>query len=403
MRIWIAFLLGTVGPVALFGQTLDQMSAFNGGDGARPSGRLVWGAFDHWFGTTQYGGGYGGGTVLKMSPSGAFKILHEFCSQSQDQLCADGKGPLGGLAKADDGDLYGTTYEGGGGSPAGGGTVFKISTIGMLTTLHEFCLQPDCPDGAGPTGTMMQASNGAFYGTTSYGGGKSNGGTIFRINPEGKLTTLYRFCAKPGCADGSGPQGALIEASNGALYGTTASGGVYGGGTVFTIPLGGGDLTTLYSFCYSGGCAGGGSLFSGLIQSPDGNFYGATTYNTPGGTIFELTPSGTLTTIYSFCAEANCPDGMYPQQLTMGSDGNIYGTTLKGGANGAGTAFRISFGGALTTLYQFCLESGCADGSGPEGGLAENGNGNFYGMTSYGGRAANCKDGCGTIYQLIVP
>jgi uncharacterized repeat protein (TIGR03803 family) len=148
----------------------------------------------------------------------------------------DGAYVVAGLVQATNGDLYGTTGSGG---TNGSGTVFKITPNGTLTTLYSFCSQSNCTDGAGPN-QMIQATNGDFYGTASSGGANGSG-TIFKITPSGTLTTLYSFCSQSGCLDGSGPYAGLVQATNGDLYGTTTGGGAnpFGGlfaGTVFKIP-----------------------------------------------------------------------------------------------------------------------------------------------------------------------
>src|ERR1035438_1763288 len=204
-----------------------------------------------------------------------------------------------------------------------------------LTTLASFA----GTNGSTPVAGLVQASDGNLYGTTSVGG-TSNDGTVFRITPGGTLTTLYSFTG----ADGENPQAGLIQASDGNLYGTTESGGTiillgkpltFIWGTVFRITPGGTE-TTLYSFT---GGADGGSPQAGLIQASDGNLYGTTASGGAGprGTVFSITPGGTLTTLYSFYGNSG-PQGA----LIQASDGNFYGTTSGGGTSGGGTVFRIT-------------------------------------------------------------
>src|ERR1022692_464184 len=192
--------------------------------------------------------------------------------------------------------------------------------IATLTAIHRFCSQSGCPDGANPSAGLVQAANGDLYGTT-IGGGANDDGTIFKITPGGTLTTLYSFCSQTNCTDGAYPYAGLVQAANGDLYGTTNYGGVNGDfGTVFKItPTG--TLTTLYSFCSQSGCTDGALLIAGLVQAANGDFYG-TTYvgganvapnGTSAGTIFKITPSGTLTTLYSFCSRSGCTDGDSPR------------------------------------------------------------------------------------------
>jgi uncharacterized repeat protein (TIGR03803 family) len=185
-----------------------------------------------------------------------------------------------------------------------------------------------------------------------YGGANSNGGTVFKITPSGKLTTLYSFCSQSGCMDGDGPVAGLIQATNGDLYGTTVHGGAYivpyGGGTVFKITPSG-TLTTLYSFCSQSGCIDSANPAGPLVQATDGDLYGTTVYdncasNGCAGTVFKIAPSGALTTLYSFCSQSGCTDGSTPAGLIQATNGDLYGTTELYGANGDGTVFSVNVG-----------------------------------------------------------
>jgi uncharacterized repeat protein (TIGR03803 family) len=203
---------------------------------------------------------------------------------------------------------------------------------------------------------LIGAANGDLYGTTEFGGtgGRGGAGTVFKITPGGTLTTLYSFCSQSKCADGALPVAGLVQGANGDFYGTTWQNGANRlcgencpqilGGTVFKIAPSG-TLTTLYSFCSASGCTDGSSP-SGLIQGSDGNFYGTTNGNgTNGkGTIFEITSGGTLTTLYSFCAQSGCPDGESANALMQDTNGTFYGTTYAGGANKKGAVFSLSTG-----------------------------------------------------------
>ncbi|MGA2903704.1 MAG: choice-of-anchor tandem repeat GloVer-containing protein [Candidatus Korobacteraceae bacterium] len=259
-----------------------------------------------------------------------------------------------------------------------------------FTTLVSF----NGTDGSDPVGVLVQHSDGNFYGTTA-GGGASGHGTIFRITPAGALTTLYSFCSQSNCTDGAGP-GGLVLGTDGNFYGTTGGGGTYSEGTFFKMTVGHtpGGVTTLYSFqgC-SGGCGAG-----DLVLGSDGNFYGTTYYSGSYGTLFRITPSGVLTTLHNFDGS----DGWGPDApLIQARDGNLYGTTEYGGASDAGTVFKISpeLPYTLTTLYSFCSQPNCADGIAPVG-VVQASDGNFYGPTLLGGNPS-CTDGCGTVFQLI--
>jgi len=253
----------------------------------------------------------------------------------------------------------------------------------------------DYTDGAYPYyGSLTQGVDGNLYGTTNLGGATSMG-TVFRITASGTLTTLYSFCVQgPPCIDGEEPYGGLVQAPDGNFYGTTSNGGANGWGTVFKITPSG-KFTTVYSFCPQGfPCADGFFPYAGLVQGADGNFYGTTQQGGANGqgTVFKLTAGGTLTTLYSFCALTSCADGaLLYAGLIQASDGSLYGTTLVGGAHGAGTVFKITAAGALTTVHSFDI----TDGSNPYSGLVQASDGNFYGTTANGGKRDD-----GTIFKI---
>jgi uncharacterized repeat protein (TIGR03803 family) len=395
----VAFCL--VAAITSSGQTFTSLFSFGNTNGANPQVGLIQGGDGDLYGTTQVGGTYGAGTIFRMSPMGELTTLYSFCSQSN---CGDGSNPSPGLLLATSGNFYGMTSWGG---ASGSGTVFKITPQGKLTTLYSFCSQIDCTDGAFPEAPLVQASNGNFYGTTFSGGASGNGtGTIFEITPQGKLTTLYSFCSQTNCADGESPQGGLVQASSGNFYGTTTLGGAEDYGSVFEITPAG-ALTTLYSFCSQTNCADGANPYAGLVQASNGNLYGTTSgfsacpsQVNSCGTVFEITLKGKLTTLYSFCS-ANCTDGSHPAAaLTQGTDGNLYGTNLSGGGYLAGTVFEITPKGKLTTLHSFCSQANCDDGWQPDSSLFQATNGNFYGTTPFGGTGTACYDGCGTVYSV---
>jgi uncharacterized repeat protein (TIGR03803 family) len=300
---------------------------------------LVQATDGNFYGTTQLGGAYRDGTVFKITPGGALTTLYSFCSQSG---CSDGIYPGAALVQATNGDFYGTT-------PSGGsnllGTVFKITPGGTLKTLYNFCSQSGCTDGYSPEAALVQATNGDFYGTTQRGGTSYDGGTVFKMTPGGVLTTLYRFCPRGGCADGKGPTG-LVQSADGDFYGITPYGGAYYYGTVFRInPTG--TLTTLYSFCEQPGCPDGARPQGVLVQATDGKFFGVTPSGGTGdvGTIFDITAMGQLTTLYNFCAPGGCTSGYYPNgALVQATDGDFYGTTQGGQVGSSGTIFSLSVG-----------------------------------------------------------
>jgi len=288
------------------------------------------------------------------------------------------------LLQGIDGNLYGTTYAGGDvtcNAPVGCGTIFRIAPTGKLTTVYTF----HGADGAGPDGGLIQAMSGDFYGTTYYGG-TYNGGTVFKITSAGALTTLHNFDN----TNGYYPYGGLIQAANGNFYGTTGYGGAYDYGTVFQITRAG-TLTTLHSFNLKDGAL----PQAGLVQAINGNFYGTTYYGGAydAGTVFRMTPQGTLTTLHSF----ERTDGYYPYAaLVQSNSGNFYGTTWEGGtstncSDGCGTLFEITAQGILTMLHSF----DSTDGAYPYAGLVQATDGNFYGTTGYGG-----ANNWGTIFGI---
>src|ERR1022692_1244049 len=370
--------------IALPAQTLTTLFSFDGTDGAVPQAGLVQATNGDLYGTTYGGGTNSAGTIFKITPGGTLTMVYSFCSQTN---CADGAYPEAGLVQAANGDLYGTTY---GGGTHGYGTVFKITPGGTLTTLYSFCFQSGCTDGVEPRAGLVQAANGDLYGTT-WGGAR--GGTIFKITPGGTLTTLDSFCSRSGCT--AYPYAGLVQAANGDLYGTTTSGGANNSGTIFKItPTG--TLTALHRFNGTDGVEPTG----GLVQAANGDFYG-TTYGGGAnglGTVFKITPSGTLTTLYSFCSQTNCADGNDPYSgLVQATNGDFYGTAYGGGAHDQGTVFKITPTGELTTLYSFCSQPNCTDGAAPDAGLVQDTNGDFYGTTLEGG-----SNNGGTVFRLSV-
>jgi uncharacterized repeat protein (TIGR03803 family) len=320
--------------------------------------------------------------------------LYSFCLQGG---CPSGNFPESAPVQGIDGNFYGTAPNGGANNNAslckiGCGTVYKITAAGALTTLYSFCSFTNCADGFGPIASPVLATDGNFYGTTPYGGTGSNCstdftlygcGTVFKITPKGKLTTIYSFCSLANCADGASPQASLVQGVDGNLYGTAQFGGANGKGTVFRITPSG-TLTTLYSFCavFVVNCNDGAEPGVGLVQATNGNFYGSTMGGQHNdGTIFEITPAGTLSTLHTFHGAA---DGQQPSALRLASDGKLYGTTFAGGAGGSGTVFSMTLSGTFTTLYNFCTVSGCSDGFDPSYGVVPATDGNLYGSDGGG-------------------
>lgn len=381
-RACAAFVLCVASATTLLAQKLVTLHSFNNTDGFEPEAAVVQGTDGNLYGTTTYGGPKNRGTVFKVTLGGTLTTLHNFHS-------TDGANPCAGLVLGTDGSFYGATNADG---AYGYGTLFKITAVGLFTTLHDFKLT----DGAYPLGTLIQGFDGNFYGTTNAGG--ANGyGTVFRITAAGVLTTLHDFDS----THGAYPQAGLVQGNDGNFYGTTAGGGASticsnGCGTVFKITTAG-ALTMLHSFDDTDGDGP-----YALIQGDDGNFYGVTLgggTNPLDGTIFKITPTGTLTTLHDF----DGTDGADPRAgLVLAGKGNLYGTTGIGGTSnacnafgvvGCGTIFEVTPSGALTTLHSFRL----TDGYGPSAALLQDTSGIFYGTTYAGG-----THGGGTIFSLSV-
>ena len=361
-------------------QTFVPLYSFTGGaDGDNPIAGLVQASDGNLYGTTYEGGTNGYGAIFRITASGALMPLYSFTDGH------DGAHPYTGLIQASDGNLYGTTADGG---TNGDGTVFRITTNNVFTPLYSFT---GGHDGAEPRGGLLQASDGNLYGTTANGGTNFDG-TVFRISTNDVFTPLYSFT---GGHDGTFPEATLVQASDGNLYGTAYQGGISnditGYGTIFRITTNG-VLTPLHSFTNG---VDGAAPAAGLVSANDGNLYGTTTDGgTNGyGVVFQITTNGVFTSLYSF---TDGHDGADPNAaLVQASDGNLYGTTYEGGTNGYGTLFRVTTTGALTPLYSF---TDGHDGADPLAGLVSAGNGNLYGTALGGGTNDD-----GTVFELTLP
>ena len=369
-----------------------SLVTFDGANGEHPTLMSpVQGLDGNVYGTTQYGGAYLHGTVFKMTPSGTLTTLWSFCKVSG---CPDGAQPVTGLMLGTNGDFYGATNAGG---AIGYGSIFKITPAGKLTTLYSFCSQSGCIDGISPNAPLVQGTDGNFYGTTVHGGkfgcgGCHGAGTAFKITPGGKLTTIYNFCAQTNCDDGAYPDAGLMQGTDGNFYGTTNQGGANNAGTVFKLTPKG-NLTVLYTFCSLTGCADGINPYGTLVQGTDGNFYGTTDGDdSNNGTIFKLTPAGKLTTLANFSGSND--DAVPLAGLVQATDGNFYGAAFTNYPDGncCGGVFKITPGGKYTVVHQFVG----ADGNGPYG-VFQDTTGAFYGAT-YNGGSANL----GTVFDVSV-
>ena len=283
----------------------------------------------------------------------------------------DAGGPEGSLIQASNGDFYGLTM---GGGVNGGGAVFEMTPSGTESVLYSFA----GTDGQLPYGDLVQGSDGNFYGMTQSGGAGTVLGTVFEITPGGTETVLHSF---GGGSDGAYPYGNLIQASNGNFYGLTTEGGTDNEGTVFEITAAGIE-TVLHSFVDTP--TDGAYPYGSLIQASDGNLYGMTADGgaNNAGSVFRITLTGTETVLYSFAGGTG--DGAHPYgNLIQASNGDFYGMTEAGGTYGLGTVFEITPAGTETILHSFAGTP--ADGANPEGSLIQANDGNFYGMTEKGG------------------
>ena len=352
--------VATVSVVPAIGLTVLHTFDPSQGDGVDPVGELLQASDGDFYGMTYAGGSADSGTAFKIDSSGNFLTLASFESSGP-------AGPDAGFIQASDGNLYGTSFYGGTG---GRGTVFKMDTSGDVAVLHSFA---DADEGANPYPALIQAANGNFYGTTYYGG-PANAGTTFKIDSSGNVMFLHSFANNEGGALYAG----LIQASDGNFYGTAYYGGASGGlgdGTVYTMNASG-TVTVIHSFSGSDGT----EPFAALVQGSDGYLYGTTigggSYGY--GTVFKVDTTGNLTVLHSF---SGGEDGAGPHaELIQGTDGDFYGTTSGGGASGQGTIFRMDSAGDVTVLHSFSN----ADAGYVTTGVIEGADGNLYG-TGQGG------------------
>ncbi len=329
-------------------------------DGGLPMGVLVRDAQGNLYGTTWGGGAYSDGTVFKLDTSGNETVLYSFTGPPY------GAYPQAGLVRDAQGNLYGTTYWGG---VSNSGTVFKLDTSGNETVLHSF--GENSGDGTYPSAGLVRDAQGNLYGTTAFGGAYGGSGTVFKVDPTGNETVLYSFTGTGG--DGRVPYAGLVRDAQGNLYGATWGGGAYSDGTVFKLDTSGNE-TVLYSFT---GPPDGAYPQAGLVRDAQGNLYG-TTYRggvSNSGTVFKLDTSGNETVLHSFTGP---PDGAYPQaDLVRDAQGNLYGTTYHGGVSDSGTVFKLDKKDEETVLYSF--EFSNHGGGYPFAGLVRDAQGNLYG------------------------
>jgi uncharacterized repeat protein (TIGR03803 family) len=397
---------------ATYAKKLSVLYAFHGGsDGMNPSGGLIRDQSGNLYGTTSFGGGgvapqcgAGCGTVFKIAPDTTETVLYAFTGGS------DGSSPSGKLNLGSKGILYGTAQLGGfisADCSLGCGTVWKLTKGGAFSVRHTF-EQTNSNDGYNPTGGMLEAPGGIYYGTTQLGGGHSGCsttcGTLYKIAKNGTESLVYVFGDQIG-SGGAVPLSPPVIDSTGNLYGATSQGG--GGnnyGNIYKITPGGIE-SQLFAFHGTDGSYPS----SQLLMDSDGNLFGEAEdggnkacfgglYGC--GTVFKLAPNGTFTVLYTFTGGV---DGGRPiGGLSMDYNGNLYGATTTGGdANcNCGVVFKVAPNGVESVLHAF---TGGNDGAKPAGGLLK-GKGNdhyLYGTTANGGDSScNAPYGCGTVFKV---
>jgi uncharacterized repeat protein (TIGR03803 family) len=359
-------------------QTVSTIYNFadNGASGANPwYVTLVQGTNGNLYGTTYNGGKDLFGTVFNVTDSGSQKIIYSFTGTA-----TDGAFPTGGLTLGTDGNFYGTTQQGGAHQM---GTAFKVTPTGTITILHSFNA---FVDGAFPWGPPILASDGNFYGTTS-GGGINGHGVVYKMTTSGTVTKIYQFDVTHGFSPIAPPTQGL----DGFLYIPVSEGGTLYCGTILQMSTAG-VINNTYDFP----CGAGGSFPIGpLVQASNGNFYSTTQDGgTNGeGTVYQVTTGLVVTVLHSFGATFG--DGTFPSAgLLLATDGNYYGATSDGGASGDGTLFNTSTGGTYSSLYSFNNTTNFTQMS-PLAPPVQATNGLLYGVTEFGGPGND-----GTVFSL---
>ncbi len=365
-----------------------------------PDGAFPVGASDSrgtLYGTTYYGGASNNGTVAKLDRTGKETVLYSFTGTN-----GDGAGPFAGLVRDAERTLYGTTYYGGDVAcdpPYGCGTVFKLDTAGKETVLHSFAGSPQ--DGSFSESGLVRDAQGNLYGTTPEGGAYGNG-TVFKVDTTDKYSVLYSFS---GGADGGNPTAVLVLDQQGNLYGTTRGGGAYGNGTVFKWYVSTLNESVLYNF--TGGADGSSPRGSLVLAHGNlfGHTKSGGAYNY--GTVFKLDVSThSETVLHSFAggADGNWPgDIVLDAQGNLYGTTQLGGDPTCNAPKGCGTAFKLDATGVMTVLHSFTGTAG--DGETP-GGLIQDAQGNLYGGTAAGGDPActvvSGTEGCGTLFKLTL-
>jgi uncharacterized repeat protein (TIGR03803 family) len=392
----IVLALAATNPIA-HAQTYVDLYNFGTKSGdplpAETQNTLVQGRDGNLYGTASAGGAQGFGAVFKITPGGTLTVLHSFTAN-------EGQYPASELTLGTGGSFYGTTQLGGTGGclGLGCGTVFRITPSGNLTTLYNFT---GGDDGAYPSAPPIQATDGNFYGTTEYGGmtglcpgGFTGCGGIYKMTPSGTITVLHEFDV----TDGESPTGGLVQADDGKFYGVTQWGGVHSAGVGFSITAGG-KYVVLNSFKDDPG-----GPLNTLVLGSDGNFYGTCEGGASSdGAAYKMDVKGNATTMASFGNKSGGGRNGAPfAGLIQGTDGDLYGVTSSNGgvSNGPGVIYRITPERVYSFLYVFTLAGGYDAFVKP----IQHTNGLLYGETTYGGDLSCGLNGlgCGTFYSFDV-
>ncbi len=349
-------------------QTYTVLYTAPGGPGiANPVGNIAQGRDGNLYTVGNQGGTFYG-SIFKLTPAGVESLVYDI-----------GYFPNGGLNLGTDGLLYGVDGDGGVVANCGlsaGGQVYKVTTAGTLTVLHNFTGNGD---GCSPQAPPIQAANGTFYGTTE--------STAYSVTSTGVFTTLHTFTG----TDGATSYPPLVQGTDGNFYGVTQYGGTSGDGVIYKMSAAG-TVTVLHNL---NGVPDGAQPTSAMIQGRDGNFYGVTTAGGSFyGTVFKITPSGVFTVLHTFASGPT--EGSAPISLVQATDGKLYGVTNGGGTTGGGTIYSISTAGTFSVLYNFANSS--TSGFAPDSPLRQDTSGLFYGSTYNGGATSTCN--CGVVYSF---
>ncbi len=383
-----AFDFGVVYKLSATGQQTVLYSFTGEADGGYPHAGVILDPQGNLYGTTQTGGNtcnfipFSCGVVYKVDTAGQETVVFAF-----DQAIATGNNPGSGVVRDAAGNLYGTA----GGGDLEQGVVYKVDPTGHETVLYTF-EYPFFNDGTDPNSDLALDASGNLYGTTVYGGGFTNEGSLYKIGPTGGETQLISFSG----TNGANPYGGVVFDAMGNLYGATSSGGASGFGVVYKLTSTGAE-TVLYNFT---GAGDGGDPTDTLILDASGNLYGTAEHGgrAGAGVVFKIDPTGRETVLYSFPGASG---GSSPQAPVLRDfSGNLYGTTSEGGVNGAGTVYQIDATGKETLLYSF---TGGLDGADPQAGVFRDKAGNLYGTAAAGGILSSTCEFCGTqgvVYKI---